>query len=137
VDDTKAADFYVMSYKALNTFSHEEAERNEEEHGHKIEQVVQVPLMRVNEIIQQHFASPPNFISLDVEGLDLEILRTFDFGRYRPQVFCVETLTYTERGIARKISEIIGLMLTEGYFAYADTYVNTIFVDEKAWANRP
>ena len=130
------ADFYVMGDKALNTFSRDEAMRNEQERGQKIEQVISLPLLPVNDVIRQHFASPPNFISLDVEGLDLEVLQSFDFELYRPQIFCVETLTYVESGIARKITEISDLMMSKGYFAYADTYVNTIFVDQGAWANR-
>ena len=91
----------------------------------------------VNEIIEHNFEKCPNLISLDIEGMDYLILQNFDFKKYRPEVFCVETLTYAEDKSERKLVEIIELMRINGYFSYADTYVNTIFVDNAAWNNRP
>lgn len=133
---TAKADFYVMSGKTLNTFSKKEAERYLSYRDKKIEKVIQIPLIPVNEIIKQYFPSCPNFISLDVEGLDLPILETFDFTKYRPEIFCIETLTFSEDKSEHKIDEIIDLMNLNGYFVYGDTYINTIFVDKSAWSNR-
>ncbi len=64
------------------------------------------------------------------------ILQNFDFETYRPAVFCVETLTYTEDKSERKLTEIIELMHANGYLTYADTYINTVFVDAAAWKRR-
>jgi hypothetical protein len=72
-------------------------------------------------------------ISLDAEGFDLEILKSMDFNKYRPQIFCIETLTYTENGTEEKILPIIDFMNQKGYFAYADTYINSIFIDKTIW----
>ncbi|MEI7466364.1 MAG: hypothetical protein WCJ87_13545, partial [Burkholderiales bacterium] len=55
----------------------------------------------------------------------------------RPPLFCVETLTYIEDGSERLLTEIIDFMRSQDYFDYADTYVNTIFIDRAAWARRP
>lgn len=130
------AEFYRMTTRTLNTFSRAEAERYQNYGGQKIEEVLEVPMISVNTIIEDHFPSGPSYVSLDVEGLDLEILKSFDFGRYRPSVFCVETLTYTEDRSERKLHEIIEFMSSQGYFVYADTYINTIFVDRDSWARR-
>jgi hypothetical protein len=62
-----------------------------------------------------------------VEGLDLEILQSLDFEKYRPEVFCVETLTFSPDHTGSKISTILDLMNAKGYMIYADTNVNTIF----------
>jgi FkbM family methyltransferase len=134
--DKREADFYIMSIPTLNTFSKEEAENMQSQWGRKIVEVIKAPLLNVNEVIEKYLSPYPNFISLDVEGLDLEILKTFDFKKYRPQVFCVETITYTENGTEQKILPSIEFMKQQGYFVYADTYINTIFVDRKHWANR-
>jgi len=67
-------------------------------------------------------------VSLDVEGLDLDILRAWDFTRWRPAVFCIETLTYTQAGKAAKVTEIFKRMEEVGYHVYADSYINSIFV---------
>ena len=129
-------DFYIMTTKTLNTFSKEEAIRYQSYGRQKIEKVIKIPMVPVNDIIGQYFSKTPNLISLDVEGLDYQILNTFDFSRYRPEVMCIETLTYTEDQTERKIRNIIDLMLLNDYFVYADTYINTIFIDKKAWSNR-
>lgn len=136
VTQAEHADFYRMSIPTLNTFSQEQAERYESYGQQKIEEVIKVPLVPVNTILKEQFSAAPHFVSLDVEGLDFEILRSFDFTQFRPQVFCIETLTYTEDKSEVKIREINELMISKGYFVYADTYINTIFVEEKSWVNR-
>ncbi len=132
----KSAPFYVLSVKTLSTFSKVEAERYASYGHHKIEEVLQIPLLTVNDVIKDNFANCPDFISLDVEGWDMQILKSLDLSRYRPPVFCIETLTYTENKTERKITEIIDYMLSKNYFLYADTYINSIFVDSEAWAKR-
>ena len=92
----------------------------------------------INELLAENFPdAPPVFVSLDVEGLDYTILQAWDFSRFRPAVFCVETLTYTQNNTERKINEIMELMRSKNYRVYADTFVNTIFVSEDAWRQRP
>jgi hypothetical protein len=125
-----------MSTPTLNTFSSEEAQRYQSYGQHHCIKTIQIRLESVNGIIHKHFNVPPNLISLDVEGLDYSILQSFDFKSCRPQVFCLETLSYTQDKTERKLTEIIELMLDNGYLNYADTYINTIFVDAAAWKNR-
>lgn len=131
------ADFFVMSDSALNTFSKAEAERYQSYGKQYIVKIIKVELKTINEIIEQNFEKYPHLVSLDIEGMDYLILQNFDFKKYRPEVFCLETLTYTEDKSERKLTEIVELMHANGYFSYADTYINTIFVDNVAWKNRP
>jgi FkbM family methyltransferase len=131
------ADFFVMSSSTLSTFSKAEAERYQSYGRQRVMKTIKIRLETINEIIRQHFDQTPNLVSLDVEGLDYLILQNFDFKKYRPEVFCLETLSYTEDKTERKLTEIIELMHANGYLTYADTYINTIFVDAAAWNNRP
>ena len=73
----------------------------------------------------------------DVEGLDLAILKSFDFAHCRPRVICIETLTYAEDGSEHKLNEVIDVLRVNDYFVYADTYINTIAVDQRVWTRRP
>lgn len=136
IGEERVADFYVMTTKTLNTFSKDEAERYQSYGSNKIEEIIQIKLLPVMQLIDSNFAKCPNIVSLDVEGLDFQILKDFDFSICRPQAFCVETLTYTEDNSETKIREIIQFMENNGYFVYADTFINTIFVDQAAWKNR-
>lgn len=130
------ADLYVMSTSTLNTFSREEAERYESYGQQRILKTISIELKTINEIIAQNFEQIPNLVSLDVEGFDYTIMQSFDFSKYRPEAFCLETLTYTEDKSERKLTEIIELMHANDYLTYADTYINTIFVDRAAWKER-
>jgi FkbM family methyltransferase len=124
------ADFYIMETPLLNTFSKEEAESLEKNNHSRIKEKIQVPLKTVESIIDQYFGGkPPVFINLDVEGLDELILKGFPFQKYRPFIFCVETVHYTDDASSGKRTEIMEIMKTNGYAPFADTYLNTIFID--------
>lgn len=130
------ADFYVMTTPTLSTFAQAEAERVAAFGRERVERIERVQIRTVNEVIAGEFSVPPNLLSLDVEGLDLAILHSLEFDRYAPEVICVETLSYTENQTERKLSEVIEFVCEQGYFVYADTFVNTIFVRTETWQAR-
>lgn len=125
--------FYVMSSDTLCTFSKCEAERMVSECGEEISEVRYLEVLAPESVLSAHFSDCMNLVSLDVEGLELEILAAFDLQRYRPEVFCIETISYAIDGSGVKSSEIVQFMTENGYMVFADTYINTIFVDRSRW----
>ena len=125
------ADFYIFEDKALSTFDKGEAMLRDTIGTHKIIAVKEIPLKSINRIIEENFATTPDLLSIDVEGLDLSILMTLDFERFPIPVICTETCTYSENHIKPKDNRIAEFMLSKDYFVYADTYINTIFVRNK------
>jgi FkbM family methyltransferase len=126
-------DYYVISGSSgglLNTFSKEDAEDVERKsHGQQvIEKVLKMPLLNINTLMQEQLGGAPQFLSIDTEGLDLGILKTMDFDRYRPDVICVETL---EVGGDAVSVDILRLLESKRYSARGATFVNTIFVDDR------
>jgi FkbM family methyltransferase len=121
--------FYVFNNPTMNTFS-ETVKEEQLKAGLVLRQELEVEVQSINSVIARHFHPCPNLISLDTEGMDLAILETLDFERYRPETFCIETITNIE---ARKMTEIIDFMHSKGYVVYADTFVNTIFVEQQCW----
>ncbi len=127
------ADFYIMKTPVLNTFSEVEAKNLVKKGITSINKVVKIKLQTIASIIDEYFKiDGPTFINLDVEGLDEEILRTFPFGKYRPYLFCIETVHYSNDASSDKRVEIIEIMKENGYKIFADTYVNTLFIDTKS-----
>ena len=124
--------FYMMNPPTLSTFSKEEAERYQSV-GHTLNELIRVNVKTINSVLIEEFAFVPEIISIDVEGLELEILQALDVGRYRPYLFCVETLEYSPDGLGRKKTEINDLLGSEDYLLWADTYINSIFVDRRRW----
>lgn len=126
-------DFYVMSAPTLNTFSLKEAKEAESSKV-KIDKVLRIPVVSVNEILEQHFPNAaPDFLSIDVEGMDFEIVKSIELKRWRPKVICAETLSYSELTGGEKLNEIHQYLEGHGYRVYADTYINTIFIDRDVW----
>lgn len=127
-------DFYIMSERTLNTFSAGEARKYAEQHGVRIVETRRIKVKTFAQVLNAHLGRSPDLVSLDVEGLDLDILRSIDFCVYRPHVFCVETISYAAGdGSGVKSAEIHALMLANGYMLYADTYINSIYVARSSW----
>ena len=133
------ADFYVFPKIAdgLSTFSAAEAEHWQEVGmdgiKYQVEKIVKMPLLKINDIIADYFTECPDFISIDVEGWDLKILESFDFEKYSPAVFCVETLAYRSDGSTYRIGEIYELMKRNDYFSLAQTVANDVFVNRNLY----
>jgi hypothetical protein len=115
-------------YTGWNTFSKEEAINRQADTGIDYTESTKIRFLSINEIIEKYFKSCPDFISIDVEGLDFGILKTMDFNRFKPALFCVETMTFSVSEKAKKNVDIMGLLSDNGYVGYADTHINTIFV---------
>lgn len=127
-------DFYCLSASALNTFSKEEAERMCGKYGYQIIRTVPVPVRTLREIIEQEAKGVfPDFLTLDVEGLDEVILAQIDYETNAPKVICVETISFEEDGTGVKNQAMIHFLRSKGYLLYADTYINSIFVKENLW----
>jgi len=134
IDERKEADFYLFSghTDGLSTFSKSEAEYwatvGMDGIG-KIRpaKVIKMPLTSISEIIAAN--GVPDFVSIDAEGLDLEILQSMNFDKYVIKCFCVETLKYDENKKGFRDTDLISFMKDRDYFVYADTGINSIFVN--------
>ncbi len=129
--------FYTLSYSVLSTFDKKLAEKIISNGKIKILNEQKVPVIGINDFLKIYFNKKTDFVSLDVEGFDAEIIHEWDFTKYKPAVFCVETISNPAEGKKQtKISDIIEVFKRENYIVYADTYINTIFVDKQKWLNR-
>jgi hypothetical protein len=128
VTAAREADYYLMTDPSWNTFSREEAEQQEKVTGKKISirKVIKMPLLNINDVMEEHFGGAPVFLSIDAEGLHLAILKSIDFGRFRPPLICAETIV---TGTRVTIAETHQFMATQGYVARGGSFVNTLFVD--------
>jgi FkbM family methyltransferase len=125
------ADYYMISGPdgyLLNTFSKDEVDdyATKSKGFRSVEKVIKIPLVDINTIMAEHFHGAPHFISIDTEGLDLDILKSLDFKRFRPRIVCAETLII---GTTQVKMEILDLMKSKDYSIRGSTFVNTIFVD--------
>jgi hypothetical protein len=93
--------------------------------------------MSIGSIVEKYYNDRfPDLLSLDVEGLDFEVISSIDFKKYQPKVICVETISYSKNGTGVKSSKLIKYVESKGYYLYADTNINTIFVKKDLWVRK-
>ncbi len=131
VSDSKEALFYIFDQPAINTFNKEEADLRLKSGVNKLLKTINVPLIKINDLIRNNFINYPDLLSIDIEGLDLDVLKEIDYHSYPIPVICVESCDYSETHIKPKDNQIIEFLTSIGYEVYADTYINTIFVNRK------
>lgn len=127
IDDRKEADFYEMNWHVFSTFDKEQAEVIQEKYAGKndIVNVVKLPLINTGELLDTIGNQEIDFLSLDVEGLDLQILQEWDFARKSPRVICVEI--YDPKTMSKN-EEIDSLLRNKGYVLASSNPINGVYI---------
>ena len=129
----KEMDFYVFEDSTLSTFSEDEAIKLQN-FGKKLNSKEKVQLKTITEIINTYSDGKyPDFLTLDVEGLDFEILKSINYDNNSPKVICVEASEFSPKGTGEKRHELIDFLCSKGYFEYANTNLNAIMVRNDFW----
>lgn len=126
--DNSEKKYYLFNHHTVNTFSEEEKNNILQSDEFQLAEEKMIKLVSLNSIFEKY--KHINLVSVDVEGWNYEILKDINFEKYRPFCFCVETLTFSPQGKGKKIKEIFELFEKNGYEIYADTHLNTIFIDK-------
>ncbi|MDD4989683.1 MAG: FkbM family methyltransferase [Candidatus Pacebacteria bacterium] len=122
--------FFIFEDDAYSTFSEEIVELNKS-HGHKLVETKNVPIKPLRKVFAEYADKKEiDFMSVDTEGYDLEVLQTNDWNLYRPRFVVVETMEAGDRLFSRKLTTIDPFMKSVGYEKVADTYLNTIYADK-------
>ena len=124
-DKIETLTYFSFKNDVLNTFSEEESRRNINR-GNKFLRAYPMRTVTLNDIFDK-LPRLPDLVSLDIEGYDEKVLRDFDFSKYKPMVWCIETIEKNDEEWFKNIS-LIKLMEENGYVVYGDTNINTIFV---------
>lgn len=134
--EENALNFYMINPNTLNTFSKSEAEHYNEL-GYKIKEIRQIKVIDINTLLEENFSNQElHFLSIDVEGMDYDILSSLNFNLFRPICICIESINFVKTGTATKDRRILKLLEDNGYFEYAFTGINSIFIDVAKWNNR-
>ena len=111
-------DFYVFNDPALNTFSKELAEKtNNSKNEFFLKKVVKVKVKRLETVLKNYLSENEiDVLNIDVEGLDLDVLESNDWSKYRPKFVLVEILDYVFDDLAK--SPVVKFMREKEYIIY-------------------
>lgn len=119
--------YYAFNEPALNTFDSELAKQREANVRYRLETQIDLPTERLDRILTQYLPAGQHidFMSVDVEGLDFDVLQSNDWTHFRPTYVLVERLSADRRDICG-VSPTIDYLAGQGYSLFAHT-VNTAF----------
>lgn len=89
---SKKLTFYCFNEPALNTFDKDIAAERNTGNPYFITKTVNVSIEPLKIVLDKYLQTNQkiDFFSIDVEGLDLEVLRSNDWEKYRPEFILVE-----------------------------------------------
>lgn len=126
--------FHFFNEPALNTFDAELAAERIRIPGYRLLETRSVPVRRLDDVLAEFL--PRNqkidFLSIDVEGLDLSVLRSNDWNRFRPHLLLVEAHERTVLAIEN--DPINMFVVAAGYQLIAKTLNTLIFEDSQVSA---
>jgi FkbM family methyltransferase len=118
--------YYIFDDPALNGFSKELSQERRNETNYNIVSTIELQTKKLSDILKEYL--PKNtiidFLSVDVEGLDLEVLKSNDWTLYKPKVVLVEMLGKSIESLIN--DEITYFLKKYNYLLYAKC-VNTVF----------
>jgi FkbM family methyltransferase len=119
--------YYIFNEPALNGFSKDLSQIREEETEYRIIKKIQLQTTTLAAILDKHLPKnqPIDFLSIDVEGLDLKTLLSNNWETYRPSVILVEVLNSSIEKIQN--NEEYSFLKKHGYFIFAKSVNTFIF----------
>jgi FkbM family methyltransferase len=119
--------YYRFNESALNTFDPSEAVFKNKPPYYLLD-TLQVNVERLDVLLEQHLplGQQIDFLSVDVEGKDEEVLRSNDWSRYRPRFVLAETLRTDILNITA--CPVVHFLGSVGYTPISKVYNTSFFV---------
>jgi len=123
-DNEGKMNFFIFFPDTLSTFSEEEA-KNYIKQGFRIIKEVR----KLVKVFEEYAEETMDFLSIDTEGCDLDVLKSNNWERYRPKLICVELYAHNENN--SEALNIENYLTSVDYLKKVDNKLNGIFVDSK------
>jgi len=118
--------FYMLdSMSGLNTFSEDSAKTNWPNHMglRSCVEEKEIECLTLNQIVDTYCDGVfPDFLNIDIEGLDLEVIEQADFSESRPKLIVVEVRKFDTYAA-------IYVLQKQGYYFYCRMGENCFFID--------
>lgn len=129
-DRSAVLTYHQFDEPALNTFDADLVKWRVANTPYKVIRTIDVPVERLENVLRGYLR--PNqeidFLSIDVEGMDMAVLRSNDWESFRPTCVLVEALASSIEDVV--ISDVFSYMKHKGYELLGKTF-NTLVFREK------
>jgi FkbM family methyltransferase len=118
--------FYAMHDRGWSTVSADHLAVADKLDKGGIRETLRLPCVTINDLLSCYWDdSSIDLLSIDIEGVDLEVLGELDTRRFRPRAIIAENSG------GKPVHE--ATMREKGYSIYAYTHVNTIYIDPESF----
>lgn len=119
--------YFMFNEPALNTFDSKLADERHGSKGYKVINRICIDTLPLSEILsgQKIPSTGIDLMSVDVEGLDYQVLVSHDWHQYPPRIIIAEALNMKFQDI--ESDPIYTLLVEKGYCLYAKTGHSLIF----------
>lgn len=122
--------YYMFNYPALNTFVESVALEHSRRSDYNIVSTLEVKTNTLVNVLDQYLPAGQDidFMNIDVEGMDYEVLMSNDWNKYRPKLICIEEREIYE---AEKFNDvkIYAFLKKIGYKLYCVNGISLLFED--------
>ncbi|WP_113660809.1 FkbM family methyltransferase [Pedobacter nanyangensis] len=118
--------FYCFYEPALNSFSKELSEERHHTTQYKIKEVKQIAIYPLAEVLDKYLPENQHidFMTIDVEGLDLQVLKSNNWDKYQPDfIFAEDIIPFSQI----TSSEVYKFLINKGYELVAKTHRTMLF----------
>lgn len=124
--------YFLFDEPALNTFSEQEARKKNVSPYHLIG-TRQIPVVTLRSILDKYLpeGTQIDFMSIDAEGFDHEVVVSNDWSRYRPRVVLVELLNTGIQNL--ELHPTAQMLFQNDYRIMAKTFNTFFFVANEAF----
>lgn len=135
-DTDEELEYFMFNQPAINTFSHIEAERKLKFDRYHLVEKRTIRTKSLKDVLSSYLSNNQkiDFMSIDVEGLDLQVIRSNDWAKYRPSIILIEDLAHCELPDYPIKSKLYEELVNNDYELFAKTY-NTLFFKSKEFNN--
>lgn len=127
-DNKEVLKYYIFNEPALNTFSYEEAKKKDGLDNYKIVGELEIQTYQLSEILNEYLKPQQeiDFLNIDVEGFDFQVLKSLDWSANKPFVILIESLNSSIEEIEE--NKVYQFLLLKSYRLIAKTMNTLIFI---------
>lgn len=125
--------YYEFDDPALNTFDEKLADERESTTSYRLIATQIIRIDRLDVLLEAYVPQGVtiDFLTVDVEGMDLDVLKSNDWNKFRPRCVLTEILDTPLTLESLAGSPTIAYMQQQGYRLLAKTYNSFFFLDDR------
>lgn len=128
-NSNKNEKFYIFDPETLSTMS-EKRKKLYIKAGYKLKEVITIPCVSLSSLLKQKLSNTCiDFLSVDVEGNDMNVLKSNDWKLYRPKFIIVEVIQHTPA--VKNTKPFDKFFKKNNYSKFSETLINAIYISDE------